>query len=607
MITRARLNGLAGTATALALAATLNPVPAYAAATPATLVEKAAALTTLEIEPEPALTGLKDCDLTVAIWQRLDGRPFRDEVRAAAVAAFGAPASLQGDATACTLFIRTEVFAAKKRDTDIEVRAKEQQRLERELKQQAALTIGLEATVELLGLDLKNFIDEIRKSDRAGENVKKAALAANDGTDADRLAFLGTGIVSAHEADRLKAIEDEAKEDEALRRKLIEDDARKRALAVLLVAPTEGMLAASDRDFITYIWENAKEGSEVRAAAERAVLSREPADWNAYIHTGIHEAREADRQLDLRKQYEADVAAVDAIIAQATAAGYLNLVHAARKALAGTAAELSKFVRVGQYDMNLSTGLESSDIPLSWSNSSVNVSNVNGCSLDETAATKEEAAFAKENLTALEQAQKAVDAASTPAERAIMQARLSRLQSKLGLTLPQAREQAKKADAAVSACNAKKPQLALATARAHTGSKALRLYGVDHSTSKSYAYFKAMNLSRVVVNPTTQLSYWVYPDPTDSASAVNSTCIAVDLIFSNGANLRDSGATDQKGSRAHPAHQCTKLTAGQWNQVVVPLGTLFNGRSVTRLDIAYDRPAGTGTFQGYIDDISITD
>ena len=63
---------------------------------------------------------------------------------------------------------------------------------------------------------------------------------------------------------------------------------------------------------------------------------------------------------------------------------------------------------------------------------------------------------------------------------------------------------------------------------------------------------------------------------------------------------------DTRGNRAHPAHQCTKVKAGRWNEVVVPLGALA-GKKVTTLVVGYDQPAGTGGYRGLVDDIRITD
>ncbi|MFD1369929.1 hypothetical protein ACFQ5G_31710, partial [Actinoplanes sichuanensis] len=460
-------------------------------------------------------------------------------------------------------------------------------------------------------LTVKNFVDLIRKSDKAGTRVKAAALAAGDGTHTDQLAFLGDGIVTAHETDRMIEIEEIAHGNEALRLKLIEEAARKRAMAVLLVAATDGMLAASDRDFITYIWENAAQGTEVRGAAERAVLSREPADWNAYIHTGIHEAREADRQLAMRKKYEADVAKAEEVLAQADKEGYHVLAIATRKALAGSATELGDFVSFGQYDLDLITGFETGEVPLNWSHSPAwtgSIRNVNACSLADTATYKDAVAKAVANVTAKTKSVKDLEAtvaSATGAAKVAAQAKL--ITARLNLQVAQ--DHKIEMDKLAAACAAKAPENSVVAERAHSGSKAIRVYGVDQNATQSYAYFQALNLSRISVKPTTKLTYWVYPESNTTVGhvvAANSTCLAVDLTFSNGANLRDSGAVDQKGNRVHPAHQCGRLTPETWNKVEVSLAG-FNGRAITGLQIAYDQPGNTGAFRGYIDDISIAD
>ena len=136
-------------------------------------------------------------------------------------------------------------------------------------------------------------------------------------------------------------------------------------------------------------------------------------------------------------------------------------------------------------------------------------------------------------------------------------------------------------------------------------SKGLLYSGMDNNSNQSFAYLRAMNLSGIVVKPTTTLTYWIYPERYHGTT--NSHCVAIDLAFSDGQNLRDSGATDQHGNRAHPAHQCGKLALNQWNKVTVALGTHFTGRAVTRLDVGYDQAANTGHYRGFIDDIAITD
>jgi Glycosyl hydrolase catalytic core len=148
----------------------------------------------------------------------------------------------------------------------------------------------------------------------------------------------------------------------------------------------------------------------------------------------------------------------------------------------------------------------------------------------------------------------------------------------------------------------------------HSGGSALLYSGKGTNPNGwDHAYMKVFDLSAhpVTVGASSSLSYWI--DPEDGshsygyASGSNSTCVAVDLIFSDGTNLRDSGAVDQHGIRAHPSFQCSHLALDTWNQVVVNLGAVANGKSIIRVDVGYDQPKVTGGYRGSIDDISILD
>jgi predicted alpha-1,2-mannosidase len=166
-------------------------------------------------------------------------------------------------------------------------------------------------------------------------------------------------------------------------------------------------------------------------------------------------------------------------------------------------------------------------------------------------------------------------------------------------------------------CSLKGPETALRstsdvndTEYAHAGSYSLMYSGSAQGQSADYAYDQLFDLSgqNVTVGSSTTLSYWIYPQSSATNSLVtgtNSTCVAIDLIFSDGSNLRDSGALDQNGNRAHPAYQCGHLTSDTWNQVTVKLGSYVNGKTVVRVDLGYDQPNGSGGYRGYVDDISI--
>lgn len=138
---------------------------------------------------------------------------------------------------------------------------------------------------------------------------------------------------------------------------------------------------------------------------------------------------------------------------------------------------------------------------------------------------------------------------------------------------------------------------------------------MDNSATGSSTYLKAFAMTNTFVTPATTLSYWIFPQSSTAYAKVtgnNSTCVAVDLIFADRIagtehSLRDSGATDQRGNRAHPAQQCAKLTLDTWNNVTVRLGGVANGREIAQVNIAYDQPANTGGFRGYVDDIQIGD
>ncbi|MCU1659328.1 MAG: ricin lectin [Pseudonocardiales bacterium] len=136
---------------------------------------------------------------------------------------------------------------------------------------------------------------------------------------------------------------------------------------------------------------------------------------------------------------------------------------------------------------------------------------------------------------------------------------------------------------------------------AHGGSSALMYSGSDNSATRSYSYAMVFTTD-LPLTARTVLSYWIYPQQAAG------TFVAVDLQLSDGGNLRDSGAVDQYGVRAHPQYQGEgrHLVPRQWNQVRVSLAGLA-GRTISRADVGFDRPADSGSFRGYVDDIAIND
>ena len=138
-------------------------------------------------------------------------------------------------------------------------------------------------------------------------------------------------------------------------------------------------------------------------------------------------------------------------------------------------------------------------------------------------------------------------------------------------------------------------------AEAHSGDASLSYSGDATGAAQDYAYMKVFDLSSapVPVSSRTTLSYWIYPE-SETAS-----CEAVDLVFTDGTALRDLGATDERGSPLTPSGQCGTLSIGQWNLVTSDIGAVAAGKQISRIDIGFDSPGASGSFQGYIDDLSL--
>jgi len=532
--------------TALPAAAVAAPVPARAGsvlaavtagASLATYEQKLAVAVKFGRGDDAALIERADRDFVIEIWKHVKDNPDLLEVRVAAEQAYSTmPDDSDPDATdrACYEFIVTGVFAAFDRDVERERREADAKRLSDQARAAAAASIDVVADAEMLNgtdADFARLIWKRVENDADWPKVKAAASAALTGTADQQRQFIATGLAEAAKqatADRIAADESKtaAEKAAALARAAKQFAANRIGLPV-----TQQLLNLPDRDFITEVWNHTPDGSEVQAAAIAAARSLDPAVWKAFIDTGVHQAVDRDIQIALDRKYQADKALAEQIKTAATASGDLNLVWWTTKALAGTPTQLADFLRVGQYDLDLTTGFESGSVQPSPAGPN-NVVNVTG------------------------------------------------------------------------------PAVAVQAEPGHTGTAALAYSGTDVNTLSSYAYVRTMALSRITVKSTTTLSYWIYPQSTAArpeAKTRNSTCVALDLTFSDGSNLRDSGLTDQRGNRVHPLYQCSKLVADRWNQVVVRLGTAKLDKQVTSVAVGYDQPGNAGGFRGLIDDIAITD
>jgi predicted GH43/DUF377 family glycosyl hydrolase len=136
---------------------------------------------------------------------------------------------------------------------------------------------------------------------------------------------------------------------------------------------------------------------------------------------------------------------------------------------------------------------------------------------------------------------------------------------------------------------------------AHSGDGALSYSGTATGAAQDYAYMKVFDFSSAPVSVSAHdtLSYWIYPE--DEAA----TCESLDMVFTDGTALRDLGATDERGSPLTPSGQCGTLSIDQWNLVTANIGSVAAGKQISRIDIGFDSPGASGSFQGYIDDVSL--
>ena len=136
---------------------------------------------------------------------------------------------------------------------------------------------------------------------------------------------------------------------------------------------------------------------------------------------------------------------------------------------------------------------------------------------------------------------------------------------------------------------------AVARSDAHTGGRALMLRGVSDDPAYSFVYQTVWD-KPVFVMPDTALTYWIKP------LNENGRATAIDLRFSDGRTLRESGVSDTEGRGAHPGG--LRGTVGLWTRVEVPLGK-FAGTRVETVMAAYDTRKGGGLFETLFDDLSI--
>ncbi|MEU1795908.1 AbfB domain-containing protein [Streptomyces californicus] len=299
----------------------------------------------VRLDPTADVLLLSDYDFIHALWQKArDAGELLDSVRVAAEQAMFSSAPADHVA-----FIVTGIHDAYRLDQQRERDKAEAERAARLAKTQALQVVGIPSTPELLALNDDNFIRAVIKHAASGPEVRAAGIRALAGEPAEWREYIVNGVREAHRTDvanELKELEERDREEAERQRELA---ARKTAAALFRITPTEGMLVLSSDNFIRELLHLAPadlHGSELYAAAQRAVLNPSPDAWKAFIHTGADAAYKLDDENRRKKAAEADRRLALQIQAAAENGGmHPNLVAAAKKALAGTDAQVAAFLK----------------------------------------------------------------------------------------------------------------------------------------------------------------------------------------------------------------------------------------------------------------------
>ncbi|GLR18810.1 hypothetical protein GCM10007940_34260 [Portibacter lacus] len=140
------------------------------------------------------------------------------------------------------------------------------------------------------------------------------------------------------------------------------------------------------------------------------------------------------------------------------------------------------------------------------------------------------------------------------------------------------------------------PNLSLVNDQGHLGTTSLLIEGVDQSNQLSLVYFQVFDVD-VTVEADTDLSYHIMPLNEGGRN------VAIDLIMSDGSNLRDTDAVDQSGNGMHPGNP--RGTIDEWTEIRSPIGQWISGKTIDRIVITYDYGPEERPFAAYVDDVRI--
>ncbi|MFJ6995190.1 AbfB domain-containing protein [Streptomyces sp. NPDC003090] len=346
LVTATALASVTAVAAPQAAVATPPAAPAAAAGIGTTDTQRVDAAAVVRLDPSPDVLLLSDHDFIHALWQKArDGGESFDAVRQAAEAAV-----MSETADDHVRFIVSGIHEAYAVDKQREKDKADAARAARLAKSQALIAIGIPNSPDLLDLSDDNFIRAVLRHEAAGPEVRAAAATALAADPAAWQEFIANGAREAHSRDVANELKELEEKDRAEAERRKEIAARTNAAALFRITPSEAMLTLGDDNFIRELLRAAPadaRSSELYAAAQRAVLSPDPAVWKQFIHTGAEEAYKKDDEARRKQIADANRRLALQIQAAAEKTGVNpHLVATAKKALAGTDDDIAKFLTV---------------------------------------------------------------------------------------------------------------------------------------------------------------------------------------------------------------------------------------------------------------------
>jgi hypothetical protein len=230
--------------------------------------ERQPAATLLGFELTSILLAEDDQNFVFALWERAARGSF---VKSAAGTVYSGTPAEQKE------FILRGIFVQHQRDLDAAEEAAEKEAAEKKLRDarvKAAVVVGMDPALAAQLTD-KGFVEAIWFHDLAPRDSEVYYQAYASRTPEQWRAFIDTGIFDAAAKDKV-------------------DNIKVRAAAVVGIDAGYARYL-QEGPLVREIWTRAKPGTQVQAAAYRALQSESPAQWRTFLETDIFAADAADK------------------------------------------------------------------------------------------------------------------------------------------------------------------------------------------------------------------------------------------------------------------------------------------------------------------------